>query len=127
MPAERKQLPKTRKRVTASARARISVRKSRKTVNSGLDESYLHKNIETVSNGESVTQPSTSSNSNDAIMAMLLKIKESNAVLARQMDKVEGHSSTPINLGSTVSTSHMFHHKLGPHGRGITIWTYSIK
>ena len=97
MPSERKQLPKARKCVTASARARISVRKSRKTVNGGLDGSYLHKDRDTVSNGASVTQLSTSSNSKDAIMAMLYEIKESNAALARRMDKVKGHKCTPIN------------------------------
>ena len=67
MPSERKQLPKNRKRVTALARARISVRKSRKTVNNGLDGSYLHTDKETVSNLTSVTGPSTSHNSSEAI------------------------------------------------------------
>ena len=71
MSSERKQLPKARKRVTASARARVCVRKSRKTVNNGLDGSYFHPDKETVSNLTSVIGPSTSSNGNEAIMAML--------------------------------------------------------
>ena len=93
MPSEWKQQPKARKCVTASARARISVRKSRKTVNGGLDGSYLHKDRETVSNGaRSIIQPSTSSNRKDAIMAMLYEIKESNAALAGQSRRSNGQS-----------------------------------
>ena len=97
IPSERKQLPKDKKRVTASARTRVSVRKSRKSVNSALDGFYLHKDKETVSNLTGVTKPSTSSNSNEVIMAMLYEIRKSNAALARSMDKVEGNNSTPIN------------------------------
>ena len=97
MPSERKQLPKMRKRVTASARARISVRKSRKVVNNRMDGSYLHTDKKTVCTSNSVTGPSTSGNNNEAIIAMLNEIKESNVALARRMDRVEGNSSTPIN------------------------------
>ena len=102
MPSERKQLPKNRKRVTASAMARISVRKSRKTVNNGLDGSYVHTDKETVSNLTSVTGPSTLYSSNEAIMAMLQEIKESNTALVRRMDRVESNNSTPINPRSHI-------------------------
>ena len=50
-----------------------------------------------MSNLTSVTRPSTSHNSSEAIMAMLHEIKESNAALARRMDRVEGNNYTPIN------------------------------
>ena len=103
MPSERKQLTKPRKRVTASARARISVKKTRKVVNNGMDGSYLRTDKETVSNADSVTGPSTLTNSNEAILAMLTEIKESNTALARRMDRVEGNSSTPINPRSHTS------------------------
>ena len=103
MPSERKQLTEPRKRVTASARARISVKKTRKVVNNGMDGSYLRTDKETVSNADSVTGPSTLTNSNEAILAMLTEIKESNAVLARRMDRVEGNSSTPIYPRSHTS------------------------
>ena len=109
MPSERKQLPKTRKRVTASARARISVRKSRKVVNNGMDGSYLHTDKDTVSTLNSVTGPSTSGSSNESIIAMLNEIKESTAALARRMDRVEGNSSTPINPRSHTATSFTGH------------------
>ena len=123
MPSERKQLPKNRKRVTASARVRISVRKSRKTVNNGLDGSYLHTEKETVSNLTSVTGPSTSHNSSEAIMAMLHEIKELNAALARRMDRVEDNNSTPINpcshtLGQPPVSPHTS--SLGAHRAAIT-------
>ena len=89
-------LPKSRKRVTASARARTSVSKMRKVVNKGSDGSYL-QDKETVSNLPAVTQPSTSSSNSDAIMSMLYEIKDSNAELARRLDKVERQNSTPLN------------------------------
>ena len=69
----------------------------RKTVNSELDGSYLHAGKETDNNLTSLIEPSISSNSNEAIMAILHEIKESNAALARKMDKVEGNNSIPIN------------------------------
>ena len=50
-----------------------------------------------MSNLTGVTEPSTSSNSNEAIMAMLCEIRESNAALARRIDMVEDNNSTPIN------------------------------
>ena len=96
MPSGKKMLPKSRKRVTASARARTSVSKMRKVVNKGSDGSYL-QDKETVSNLPAVTQPSTSSSNSDAIMSMLYEIKDSNAELARRLDKVERQNSTPLN------------------------------
>ena len=96
MPSGKKELPKSRKRVTASARARISVKKARKVINKESNGSYLG-NKETVSYVLPVTQPSTSSHSSDAIMTMLYQIRDSNADLARHLDKVERRNSTPIN------------------------------
>ena len=57
----------------------------------------------------SVTQPSTASDNYDAIMNMLCEIKESNADLARRLDKVERRSSTPIN-----PRSHSHGHPVSP-------------
>ena len=95
MPSGKKTLPKDRKRVTASARARISVSKARKVVNKDSNGSYL-ANTETVSISPPVTQPSSTASS-DAIMSMLCEIRASNADLARRLDKVEQRNSTPIN------------------------------
>ena len=84
MPSAQKMLPKSRKCVTDTARARISVTKARKVKHLG--------NKETVSNLPPVTQPSTSSDNSDAIMTMLSEIRDSNAVLARHPAKVERHN-----------------------------------
>ena len=89
MPSGKKTLPKSRKRVTASARARISVSKARMVVNKESDGSYL-ANTETVSIRPTITHPSSTTTSSDAI-------RESNADLARCLDKVERQNSTPIN------------------------------
>ena len=87
MPSGKKMLPKTMKWVTASARARISVTKARKVINKESNDSYLG-NKETVSNLPPVTQLSATSH-NNAIMTMLCEIRESNADLARRLDKNE--------------------------------------
>ena len=92
MPSTKKTLPNDRKRVTASARARVSVKKAKKG-SLQLDGSYLEKattkrTVSTSSSVEPVTATSTPSQ-NDAIMTMLNEIKESNTTLARRMDKVE--------------------------------------
>ena len=108
MPSGKKILPKSRKRVTASARARISVSKARKVINKESDGSYL-ANTETVSIRPPVTHPSSTATTSDAIMTMLCEIWESNADLARRLDKVERRNSTPIN-----PRSHSHDHPTSP-------------
>ena len=105
-------LPQSIKLVTTSARARISVTKARKVINKGSDGSYLGDK-ETVSNLPTVTQPSTSPDNSDAIMAMLFEIRESNANSARRLDKVKRHNSAPINPRS-YSLSQAASPQLGP-------------
>ena len=89
-------LPKSKKHVTASARARNSETKDREVINKESDISYL-VDKETVSNLPRVTLPSTSADNSDAIMTMLYEIRESNVDLVRCLDKVERHNSMPIN------------------------------
>ena len=67
-----------------------------KLLKKGSDGSYL-ADKETVSTLPTVIQPSTSSANSDAIMTMLYEIKETNADLARQLDKVKRHNSTPLD------------------------------
>ena len=104
MPSNKKTLPNARKRVTASARARVSVRKIKKT-HTQLDGSYLEpRNNEIVSTAPAAHQTPSSNvpSTNDAIMMMLQEIKDSNTALCRRMDKVEQSSlrSTPLNSRS---------------------------
>ena len=111
MPSTKKMLPNERKRVTASARARISVKKSKKGKSSNMDGSYLTKVSErnTVSTVNTLEQPGTSApSSNDAGMLMLQEIKESNAALAQCRDRVEQsvtRHAAPLNPRSHIHDS----------------------
>ena len=104
MPSTKKPLPNDRKKVTASARARTSVRKTGTRKASQLDGSYLEKlsGKKTVGNAKHDQPISSGPSSNDAILSMLQEIKDSNS-LAQRMDRVEQKAAwggTPINLRS---------------------------
>ena len=106
MPSTRKQLPNDRKKVTASARAKTSVKKTGSRKASHLDGSYLEKlagkSVKTVSTVRNDQPGSSKPSSNDAILAMLQEIKDSNTALAQRMDRVEqtARGGTPLNLRS---------------------------
>ena len=101
MPSSKKELPNARKRVTASARARTSVKKTRKVGVSELDGSYLQKAGKTVSSSGVANQRQPAEQSaNETILSLLQDIKQSNESLSKRMDKVEQQAvqgSTPIN------------------------------
>ena len=110
MPSSKKEIPNARKRVTASARARTSVKKQKRMVASELDGSYVQKSKKTVSTAcvKEKQQP-VSHPDNEAILSILKDIKESNDALSKRMDKVErqaARDSTPIN-----PRSHAFDHR----------------
>ena len=90
MPSSKKEIPNARKRVTASARARTSVKKQKRMVASELDGSYVQKSKKTVSTAcvKEKQQP-VSHPDNEAILSILKDIKESNDALSKRMDKVE--------------------------------------
>ena len=98
MPGKNKKTPisTTRKRVTASARARISTKKVRKNFSEDNSGSYLQDPVSTVH----LNQPGPSSNSsNDQILSLLMKLDESNKALTARMDKMEQRpslDSTPV-------------------------------
>ena len=91
MPSTRKPLPNDRKKVTASARARTSVKKTGSRKASHLDGPYLEKlaGKKTVSTAKSDQPGSSGPSNNDAILSMLQEIKDSNTALAQRMDRVE--------------------------------------
>ena len=96
--------------MTASARARTSVKESKRVAASELDGSYVQRVKRTVStaNVKEKQQPAPHSD-NEAILSMLKDIKDSNEALSRRMDKVERQAvrdSTPIN-----PRSHAFDHR----------------
>ena len=101
MPSSKKELPNARKGVTASARARTSVKKTRRVGVSELDGSYLQKAKKTVnSSGVMKQQQSAEQSDNGTILSLLQDIKHSNELLSKRMDKVEQQAlrgSTPIN------------------------------
>ena len=104
MPGNKKKTPitTTRKRVTASARARISTKKVRREATSDHSGSYLQDPpVSTVP----LNQPGPSGNSsNDRIMALLLKLDESNKVLTARIDKMEQRPS--LNSTPVIPRSH---------------------
>ena len=118
MPGNSKKTPisKTRKRVTASARARISTKRVRKEVTTDNSGSYLQ---DPVVNTVNLNQPgpSTSGSSNEQIMALLLKLDESNKALMARMDKTEQRpslDSTPVipwshSLKNQALNDHLSH------------------
>ena len=73
--------------------------KAKKVIDKESNGSNL-ENKKSISNLPPVTKPSTSSHNSDTIMTMLYEIRESNADLARHLDKVERRNSTPINSQS---------------------------
>ena len=111
MPSTRKPLPNDRKKVTASARAKTSVRKTGTKKASHLDGSYLEKlaGKKTVSTAKNHQPGSSRPSSNDAILPMLQEIKDSNTALAQRMDRVEqttARGGTPLNLRSHAIPTH---------------------
>ena len=104
MPSARKPLPSDRNKVTASARARTSVRKTGTRKVSQLDGSYLEKLFGKKDSTAKNNQPSSSGpSSNGAILSMLQEIKDSNTALAQRMDRVKqtaARGGTPLNLRS---------------------------
>ena len=120
MPGNNKKttITNTRKRVTASARARILTKKVRKESTSDNSGSYLQDPpVSTVTLNQPA--PSTTS-SNDQIMALLLKPDESNKALTAWMDKMEQRpslNSTPViplshNIEPQALNNHLSHNNL---------------
>ena len=90
MPSSKKEIPNARKRVTASARPRTSVKKPKRMVASELDGSYVQKIKKTVSTASvKEKQQPVPQLDNEAILSILKDIKESNDALSKRMDKVE--------------------------------------
>ena len=103
MPSSKKLPAMTRKKVTASARVKTSPKKRHKARTVDQSGSYL-KASRTVSNKPSSSQDTVSSeaSNNDAILAMLHKLDDSNKILTQRLDRVEQRSftSTPLGQGA---------------------------
>ena len=108
MPSTRKKTPAAnlKKKVTASARARVSVRKAKKA-SSELHGSYIEPvSTVTATVNDTVTTSKdriAHSSSNDAILSLLQDMNRSNQDLVRRIDPLEHQqsaNSTPIVMRS---------------------------
>ena len=108
MPGKGRKTPitETRKRVTASARARISTKRIRKDNTVDSSGSYLQDPVSTNHPQTSTTPPKSST---DQILALLTRLDESNKALTARMDKMEQRpslDSTPV-----IPRSHGLDHR----------------
>ena len=113
MPGNNKKSPisNTRKRVTASARARVSTKKVKTNVNHNSDGSYLqeqpHKAVSTVAIGSSTSTVA----SNENIVALLQQLNDSNKMLTDRIDKIEQKvSGSPTTLPPRSHCDTIPHH-----------------
>ena len=102
MPKESKNAPSNkRKKVTASAWARISTRKIRKVANTEAHGLFLQTNPPVTLSTEHASLQVD--HSNQSIMAMLTDIAQSTRSLAGRVEKLESQGvapSLPVNPGS---------------------------
>ena len=97
-----------KKKTTASARARISTRKTRRTTDN--NGSYITEQTKKTVSKDSSSAPSnnsgptqSSTTTNDAILAYLAKIDESTLALTQRVNQIERNQSmdmTPVRQGS---------------------------
>ena len=108
MPSSKKTPAEGRKKVTASARARISTRRVRKQANIDLNGSYLQSDpVTTVSTDHQIThqrKPSSLSDSSDIIISMLNKISDSNQALSQRVEAIERGQRGYDGNNSTLSS-----------------------
>ena len=109
MPSSKKTPAEGRKKVTASARARISTRRVRKQANIDLNGSYLQSDpvtTDAVSTDHQIThqrKPSSLSDSSD-IISMLNKISDSNQALSQRVEAIERGQRGYDGNNSTLSS-----------------------
>ena len=114
MANDKKQTPKTilRRKVTVSARARVSTTKRKQTRSAHQEGSFLQEpNSDTVSNSiaSSSNAPGTSAQThsvtspNQEMLELLRGLLESNKALTARMDKMEGNI---LNLPTSNIRSH---------------------
>ena len=119
MPSNKKTpLKGGRKKVTASARARISTRKIRKSVNGNTQGSYLEEPEQTVVSTTTSSHPISSASSGQeptsVIISMLQQLSESNQSLIQRVDRIEQrNASDHVSINQTSQSSE---HPLQGHG-----------
>ena len=105
MPSSKKAPSMARKKVTASARARISSRNIRKDTHKDLNESYIQvasqPQVSTMSSSSNPDPDPRSMDSSNAILSMLTELSESNRALLSRIERVEQRQSTAAYAGQT--------------------------
>ena len=112
MPSTRKApVANTRKKVTASARARINTGKAKRTTNN--NGSYIQETAKkTVSNvvnfplTDPISGPATTDPANDAILAYLKKIDDTTKALGQRVQQIERNQSIDVTPLRPRSHSH---------------------
>ena len=92
MPSSQKTPANSRKKVTASARARLSTRNIRRTGTKKLNESYIQSTPSDLNLNLQADMPgssTTNSDSSDAILSMLSKLSESNQAIIQRIEAIE--------------------------------------
>ena len=128
MPSSKKAPSMARKKVTASARARISTRKIRKDTHKDLNESYiqatLQPQVSTMPSNSNQDPDPRSTDSSNAILSMLTELSESNRALLTRIEKIEQKQSavtygsqTPPRLHTTERFPHIPAHTVGREDR----------
>ena len=110
MPSSKKAPSMARKKVTASARARVSTRKIRKDTHKDLNESYiqaaLQPQVSTMSSSSNQDPDPRSMDSSNAILSVLTELSESNRALLSRIERVERRQSTTVYAGQTPPRSY---------------------
>ena len=111
MPSTQKAPSTRRKKVTASARARISTQKAKRQSTKHLGESYIQQSIPTDVNTIPRTQDSdltlSQGNSSATIISMLNKLSESNQALLARVESLEERQSNENIHTNQVSGSNI--------------------
>ena len=86
-----------RKKVTASAKAKTSVRRTRTKVITAHNGSYLQNPVNTVETVKDTVMPSTTSkDTNDTILALLQEMNKSNKDIVNHIDALERQQSANL-------------------------------
>ena len=121
MPSHAKKTPATtgRKKVTASARAKTSIKKPRKVSMVGQDGSYIQDPVSTVTHTVTSSSPRIPSTStNDAILTILQDMQQTNKDIVQRIVTLERKQSIcPTSLASTSNSQVQVHtDRMGSRG-----------
>ena len=120
MPSHLKKTPVTtgREKVTASVRAKTSIRKQRKPPTAGQDGSYIQDPVSTVTHTVTSSSPRIlGSSHNDTILMILQEMQQTNKDIVQRIVTLEkSQSICPTSLASTSNSQAQVHTDPMSHG-----------